>query len=188
MVNLDWDLRGYLSHRGNHRVVHYIPETAQGVMTDALSISFLFLLKRDSGSQSQTKSQGGWMAQWCRLQTACSRWGTVRLPQCLILRQDMAAIPTLFFSSDYLWANIYNFPTFWIQPSLWTSLSFFVLPNTAWLKNEELGYESDKATLGFRARGGIFGIRRGYGSSPESFGRGNVFLNPISQDTLDINL
>ena len=71
---------------------------------------------------------------------------------------------------------------------LWTSLSFFVLPNTAWLKNEELGYESDKATLGFRARGGIFGIRRGYGSSPESFGRGNVFLNPISQDTLDINL
>ena len=188
MVNLDWDLRGYLSHRGNHRVVHYIPETAQGVMTDALSISFLFLLKRDSGSQSQTKSQGGWMAQWCRLQTACSRWGTVRLPQCLILWQDMAAMPTLFFSSDYLWANMYNFPTFWIQPSLWTSLSFFVLPNTAWLKNEELGYESDKATLGFRARGGIFGIRRGYGSSPESFGRGNVFLNPISQDTLDINL
>ena len=124
MVILDWDLRGYLSHLGNHLVVHYIPETAQGVMTDALSISFLFLLKRDSGSQSQTKSQGGWMAQWCRLQTACSRWGTVRLPQCLILWQDMAAIPTLFFSSDYLWANMYNFPTFWIRLSLWTSLSF----------------------------------------------------------------
>ena len=106
----------------------------------------------------------------------------------LILRQDMAAMPTLFFSSDCIQANMYNFPTFWIQPSLWTSLSFFMLPNTAWLKNEELGHESDKATLGFRARGGIFGIRRGYGSSPESFGRGNVFLNPISQDTLDINL
>ena len=79
MVSPDWDLRGYLSNLGNHRVVHYI----QGVLTDALSIpfSFLFFLKRDSGSQSQTKSEGGWMAQRCRLQTACSRWNTVRLPQ-----------------------------------------------------------------------------------------------------------
>ena len=62
--------------------------------------------------------------------------------------------------------------------------------------------ESDEATLGFRAtlhwarEGGIFGIRRGYRSSPQSFGvgkcisleSGNVFLNQISQDTLDIDL
>ena len=155
MVILDWDLRGYLSHLGNHRVVHYIPETAQGVMTDALSISFLFLLKRDSGSQSQTKSQGGWMTQWCRLQTVCSRWGTVRLPQCLILWQDMAAIPTLFFSSDYLWANMYNFPTFWIQPSLNKS-QFFRASEHSLVEKWGAGLRKWQGNLGFPGKGRNF--------------------------------
>ena len=186
MVNPDWDLRGYLSHSGKPP-----GGTLHTGRPDRCSFYLiLILLQAWRGTLALNHRQrvraDGWRnGADCR-QLVLDEAPFVCLS--LILGQDMAVIPTLFFSSDYLWANMYNFPTFWIQPSLWTSLSFFMLPNRAWLKNEELGHESDKATLGFRARGGIFGIRRGYGSSPESFGRGNVFLNPISQDTLDINL
>ena len=70
-------------------------------------------------------------------------------------------------------------------------------------QNENDLEESDKAALGFRAtgaRGGIFGIRT-LAKSPHPPHRtrlqiidaviwnpGNVFLNQISQDTLDIDL
>ena len=122
MVNPDWDLRGYLSHSGKPP-----GGTLHTGRPDRCSFHLiLILLQAWRGTLALNHRQrvraDGWRNDaYCR-QLVLDEAPFVCLS--LILRQDMVAMPTLFFSSDCIQANMYNFPTFWIQPSLWTSLSF----------------------------------------------------------------
>ena len=133
MVNPDWDLRGYLSHLGNHRVVHYIPETAQGVLTDALSISFLFFFKLEEGlwlsiTDKEWGRMDGAMMQIAdslfsmrhRSSASASYWGKIWLP-CLLSFSLQTVFRLTCIISQHSEYNLHFeqtsvFSCFWTQP------------------------------------------------------------------------